>query len=89
MPDGRPGDHPLTDIAVHGWEPFDAETNRRIRRLVNGAPGPLLLLLDNLIWNWPRLDREAGAWETVVEPERFAMAVEALEECWHELGKQA
>ena len=30
MPNGRPGDHPLTDIAIHGAQYFDRETNERI-----------------------------------------------------------
>jgi hypothetical protein len=86
MPDGRPGDHPLTDIAIHGAEYFDAESNERIRRMVNGAPGPLLTVLAELIFAWPR--RRGGKWTDLEGPDGFRRVVETLEECSDALRRQ-
>jgi hypothetical protein len=33
MPNGRPGDHPLTDIVVHKIATFGAEIDDKIRRI--------------------------------------------------------
>ncbi len=88
MPDGRPGDHPLTDIVVHGEEPFDRETNARIRRICNGAPPPILAMLNAIVWEWPRVSEEGGAWAQPVEPDRFRRTIEQLERCWRDLGRK-
>jgi hypothetical protein len=34
MPNGKPGDHPLTDIVVHGMEVFGASCDDLIREIV-------------------------------------------------------
>jgi hypothetical protein len=88
MPDGRPGDNPLTDISIHGEEIFDRETNACIRRLINGAPPPLLEVLNDLVWNWPRPERHNSAWGDLIEPKAFARTVAGLEHCWHALAKK-
>jgi hypothetical protein len=85
MPDGRPGDNPLTDIVVHGEEIFDSESDERIRRLCKGAPLPLLELLAALVRHWPRRDRALGLWGEVAEPDDFRLSL-ALERCWRDLG---
>ena len=33
MPNGREGDHPVTDILLHGKTPFSAESNELIREI--------------------------------------------------------
>jgi hypothetical protein len=33
MPNGRPGDHPITDMLSHGRHPFPADMEEMIRRL--------------------------------------------------------
>ncbi|MGE0501128.1 MAG: hypothetical protein AB7I79_05630 [Rhizobiaceae bacterium] len=83
MPDGRPGETPISDIVVHGEELFDAATNARVRRLCNGAPAPVVEVLATLIWHWPPVDRANGAYGGVLEPDGFAYVVERLEDCRH------
>ena len=83
MPNGKPGDHPLTDIAVHGMEYFDRETNARIKRLHDGPGGPLLSVLSELIFSWPR--QPGRDWTDLVEPDRFRRVVEEIERCHDEL----
>jgi hypothetical protein len=33
MPNGRPGDHPITDLLRHGAHPFPADVEEMVRRL--------------------------------------------------------
>ena len=80
MPDGKPGDNPLTDIAIHGEEIFDHATNECIRRLVNGAPVPFLEILGDLVWYWPRVG--GASWSDVADPENFRRAIEGIERSW-------
>ncbi len=41
MPNGRPGDHPLTDTFVHGQRVFPEEIDRLLRKLAAIAPKAL------------------------------------------------
>ena len=34
MPNGKPGDHPLTDIVVHGRRVYSARADSLVRRIV-------------------------------------------------------
>ncbi|BCH22232.1 hypothetical protein [Mesorhizobium sp. L-8-3] len=86
MPDGRPGDHPLTDISIHGEEIFDRETNARIRRLVNGAPPHLLEILDDLVWHWPRPRNHESDWGELINADDFARVIEGLERAWRKMA---
>ncbi|BCH30046.1 hypothetical protein MesoLjLc_19760 [Mesorhizobium sp. L-8-10] len=86
MPDGRPGDHPLTDISIHGEEIFDRETNARIRRLVNGAPPHLLEILDDLVWHWPRPRNHESDWGELINADDFARVIEGLERAWRNMA---
>jgi len=88
MPDGRPGDHPLSDIVVHGEEVFDAETNARIRRISNGAPPPILALLGSLVTFWPLAEGSHSPWDGMAKPDDFKNFVAAIERCWHEMEKR-
>ena len=85
MPNGRPGDHPLTDIAIHGAQYFDRETNERIKRLHDGPGGPILSVLSELIFSWPR---RSDRWTDLVDPDAFRRVVEEVERCQHELLKK-
>lgn len=86
MPDGRPGDHPLTDISIHGEEIFDRETNARIRRLINGAPPHLLEILNDIVWYWPRPNKHDSAWGEVTNPSDFRRVIEGLERAWQNVA---
>ena len=33
MPNGKPGDHPVTDLLVHGWHPFPEDIEALIREI--------------------------------------------------------
>ena len=85
MPNGRPGDHPLTDIAIHGAQYFDRETNARIKRLHDGPGGPILSVLSELIFSWPR---RSDRWTDLVDPDAFRRVVEEVERCQNELLKK-
>ena len=55
MPNGKPGDHPLTDIVVHGIEVFGEPIDARVRRLAaHPLFGTIRERLANVLWdNWP------------------------------------
>ena len=38
MPNGKPGDHPLTDLFHHGKHPFPADVEEMVRRLASIDP---------------------------------------------------
>lgn len=46
MPNGKPGDHPVTDMFVYGAHPFPADIEERLRRLHQINP----LLINDLGW---------------------------------------
>jgi hypothetical protein len=37
MPNGKPGDHPYTDIVIHKWKVFGDEIDNLVRELHNKA----------------------------------------------------
>jgi hypothetical protein len=39
MPNGRPGDHPLTDMLTHDLHPFPPEIETMLREILELAPG--------------------------------------------------
>lgn len=39
MPNGRPGDHPLTDLFIHGQHPFPADMEEMLLELRRLDPG--------------------------------------------------
>ena len=41
MPNGKPGDHPLTDLFHHGRHPFPADIEAMVRRLASTDPNLL------------------------------------------------
>jgi hypothetical protein len=38
MPNGRPGDHPLTDLLAHGAHPFPADIETMLRQVLEIDP---------------------------------------------------
>lgn len=59
MPNGKPGDHPLTDILVHGFTVFGAELDGLIREIDDLGGSADLAREVNLLDFDPRL-AEAG-----------------------------
>jgi hypothetical protein len=54
MPNGKPGDHPLTDIVVHRSTVFGAPYDDLIREIAPLATGPAHGFLSELVWYWPQ-----------------------------------
>jgi hypothetical protein len=59
MPNGRPGDHPLTDIVVHKIATFGAEIDDKVRRIQTDASPGLESLFAALVLAWPLKDGDA------------------------------
>jgi hypothetical protein len=38
MPNGKPGDHPLTDMLIHGKHPFPADMEEMLRKILQLDP---------------------------------------------------
>jgi len=38
MANGKPGDHPITDMLVHGMHPFPADIEQMVRKLLSLNP---------------------------------------------------
>ena len=51
MPNGRPGDHPLTDLFSHGLHPFPEDIEEMIRRLA-GIDPKLLDEIERDVFQW-------------------------------------
>lgn len=59
MPNGKPGDHPLTDILIHGFPVFGPELDDLIREIDDLGGSETLAKEINLIDFDPRLGPEA------------------------------
>jgi hypothetical protein len=53
MPNGKPGDHPLTDLFHHGGHPFPADIEEMVRRLASIDPN-LLGEIDHDVFRWEK-----------------------------------
>lgn len=51
MPNGKPGDHPYTDIVVHGLDVFGEEIDSTVRRLDGSLDEGGRDRLAELLWN--------------------------------------
>jgi hypothetical protein len=63
MPNGKPGDHPLTDMLLHGAHPFPADMEAMLREILAldpGFPDGQRRYVDQLAWNQRLCDWEAG-----------------------------
>lgn len=54
MPNGKPGDNPITDMLIHGKHPFPSDIEEMIRRIHAINPG----ILHDL--EWKPFDWEQG-----------------------------
>jgi len=53
MPNGKPGDHPLTDIIVHRSPTFGDDIDEKVRKLDAIASDELRDVLATLVYFWP------------------------------------
>lgn len=63
MPNGKPGDHPLTDMLVHGKHPFPQDMEAMLREILahdKMFPDGKRRYLDQMTWNQRFFDWEAG-----------------------------
>jgi hypothetical protein len=51
MPNGKPGDHPLTDLFSHGAHPFPEDIEEMVRRLASIDP-MLLNEIEQDVFQW-------------------------------------
>lgn len=83
MPNGSKGDHPLTDMLIHGLHPFPADIEAMLRELFDLDPNYLDTTrrhVDQLAW-WNRFE----AWE---RGERLDEGRKLLSEILQELRAQ-
>jgi hypothetical protein len=57
MPNGKPGDHPLTDIVRHRLAMFGSEIDDKVRRVEAISSLELREVLATLVYHWPWGDR--------------------------------
>jgi hypothetical protein len=63
MPNGKPGDHPLTDMLIHDAHSFPADMEAMLREILAldpAFPDGKRRYLDQLAWNRWFYDWEAG-----------------------------
>ena len=73
MPNGKPGDHPLTDLVVHGRALFGAPYDDLIREIEAAAHGEMRQFLGSLIMFWPK----DADW-TLLQPQGFELILRGL-----------
>ncbi|EAQ78988.1 hypothetical protein DSM3645_13530 [Blastopirellula marina DSM 3645] len=61
MGNGRPHDHPLTDLLVHKMHPFPEQVEALILKLTGINPGALANT-DHLLSDWERGTERGIAW---------------------------
>ncbi len=71
MANGRPGDHPFTDIVVHNREVYGAEVTTLIKRIVALDDERLGRLASDLVWHMrPDLAHESNKSGMIEDMER-------------------
>jgi hypothetical protein len=63
MPNGKPGDHPLTDMLVHGAHPFPADMEEMLRHVLDidpAFPDGRRPFLEQCEWDHAFIDWEQG-----------------------------
>jgi hypothetical protein len=63
MPNGKPGDHPLTDMLIHGAHPFPPDMEALLREILAldpGFPDGKRRYLEQIAWDRRFFDWEAG-----------------------------
>jgi len=57
MPNGKPGDHPLTDIVKHRLPMFGDEIDEKVRHLDGMMSDELRNVLATIVYFWPWGDK--------------------------------
>ncbi|MCW5691563.1 MAG: hypothetical protein KIT48_04295 [Pseudolabrys sp.] len=73
MPNGKPGDHPLTDIVKHRLPMFGDEIDDKVRRLDSMASDELRNVLATIVYFWPWGDKAP------VDPHALSAILDSLE----------
>jgi hypothetical protein len=63
MPNGKPGDHPVTDMLIHGRHPFPPDMEALLREILNLNhlfPDGKRKYVDQVAWEQRFFDWEAG-----------------------------
>jgi len=63
MPNGKSGDHPLTDMLIHNKHPFPSDIEALLREILEidpGFPDGKRYYLEQTIWDQRFFDWEAG-----------------------------
>ena len=76
MLNGKPGDHPLTDIVAHNIDVLGSETDDKIRRIHAASPSSLGDRLAAVLLSWPR--RNADIAGQVLNPEGLTYVLDTL-----------
>jgi hypothetical protein len=72
MPNGKPGDHPLTDIVMHRLTMFGGEIDEKVRKVDAVASNELRDVLATLVYFWPWGER------TPVDPHSLSAILDSL-----------
>ena len=73
MPNGKPGDHPLTDIVKHRLPMFGDEIDDKVRRLDSMASDELRNVLATIVYFWPWGDKAP------VDPHALSAILDSLQ----------
>ena len=73
MPNGKPGDHPLTDIVKHRVPMFGDEIDDKVRRLDSIASDELRNVLATIVYFWPWGDKAP------VDPHALSAILDSLQ----------
>jgi hypothetical protein len=72
MANGKPGDHPYTDITIHGLNIFGLGIDAKLRRIEAEGQIELIAVAGTLVGSWPWIDHRPA------NPHGLAMIVDSL-----------
>ncbi|AXK82613.1 hypothetical protein DW352_20050 [Pseudolabrys taiwanensis] len=75
MPNGKPGDHPLTDIVMHRMPMFGGEIDDKVRKLDAIVSNELRDVLATVVYFWPWGER------TPTDPHALSAILDSLQRC--------
>ena len=76
MPNGKPGNHPLTDIVAHNIDVSGSEIDDKIRRIRAASPSSLGDRLAAVLLSWPRWNTDIAG--PVLNPEGLTFVLDTL-----------
>ena len=79
MPNGKLGDHPLTDIVVHNATVFGAEIDDKVRQIYADASTEVRSHLAALLWAWPR--KNTNFTSPLIDPNELSYVLDTLLAC--------